>query len=54
MAIVYSTVLWDEQSETCIMMTRANTVSVELILNNGNRLRTIVWDEQSESVGRTK
>ena len=32
-----------------ISMTLANTVSVELILNNGNRIRTVVWDEQSKT-----
>ena len=49
METVYSTALWDKQNETCIRMTRADTVCVELILDIGNRVYDSVWDKQSET-----
>ena len=39
MTIVYSTVLWDKQNETCTKMSRADTVCVELVPHNGNSIQ---------------
>ena len=42
------TIVWDKQNETCIRVTIANTVSVELILDTGNSMYSCVgqakWD----------